>query len=411
MKAKNKNWLFTFSGWQIMIAFFMTNCQLPIANSQTLPLDSVLARIEKNNPSLLSYQNKILSANEMAKGVKSWMPPTLSLEFDSNTVGISQMLPNPRKQNAKKDYLKSLAALESNDASYLKNQFFSAAKIAYYERYISERKSKVLEENIRLLKMMLEISELQIAYNKSDLQSVYRAQAKLHSQESMLMEEKGMIQEATSALNYLMNENLENSFAIDTAILLKRYSTQTPDTTKESLESRRSDIQKMNNSITSMQLNKKVIMAQANPDFGVMVERNNTYTNKHPFMLGLTMTIPILPWVSKMYKSEARAMDFQISAMEQEKTGMLNMASQMVRMKLIKLNSAYHILDNYTDKIIPAYTKNLEVNLLAYQQNTSELLRALMAWDDLQMAKMEYMEKLETTLKTEAEFEKELENK
>ena len=258
---------------------------------------------------------------------------------------------------------------------------------------------------------MLEISELQIAYNKSNLQSVYRAQAKLHSQESMLMEEQGIIQEATSALNYLMSENLENTFSIDSVISLKKYAAQTPDTSKEALESKRSDIQKMNNSIYSMRLNKKVTMAEANPDFGVMVERNNTYTNRHPFMLELTMTIPILPWVSKMYKSEVRAMDFQINAMEQEKTGMVNMASQMVRMKLIKLNSEYHILDNYTDKIIPAYSKNFEINLLAYQQNTSELLQALMAWDDLEMAKMEYLDFLQTTLKTEAELEKELENK
>ncbi|TAL56854.1 MAG: TolC family protein [Bacteroidetes bacterium] len=379
--------------------------------AQILSLDTILSRIEKNNSSILSYQNKILSANEMAKGVKSWMPPTLSLQFDSATIGISQMLPNPRKQNAKVDYLKSLATLESNDASYLKNQFFTSAKIAYYERYVSEKKSIVLKENLHLLKLMLEISELQIAYNKSNLQSVYRAQAKLYSQESMLKEEQGMIQEATSVLNYLMNENLENVFAIDSVMLLKKYTMQPPDTSKETLESKRSDIQKMNNSITSMQLNKKVIMAQSNPDFGVMVERNNTYTNRHPFMLELTMTIPILPWVSKMYKSESRAMDFQINAMEQEKAGMINMASQMAKMNLIKLHSAYQIVDNYTDKIIPAYAKNFEVNLLAYRQNTGDLLKVLMAWDDLQMAKMEYLDFLETTLKTEAELEKVLENK
>ncbi len=410
MKTLNRNWQFTVGGLQIMIAILIANCQLPIANCQTIPLDSVLSRIEKNNPSILSYQNKILSANEMAKGVKSWMPPTLSLEFDSATVGISQMIPNARKQNAKKDYLKSLAALESNDASYLKNQFFAAAKTAYYERYIAERKSKVLKENLRLLQLILDISELQIAYNKSDLPSVYRAQAKLNTQESMLTEEQGMIDEATAALNYMMNENLSNNFSIDTVIALQKYTDQTPDTTKETLESKRSDIQKMNNSINSMELNRKLTMAQAHPDFGVMVQRNNTYTNRHPFMLGLTMTVPILPWVSKEYKSEARAMDFQIDAMQQQKTGMMNMASRMVRMNLIKLRSNYHILDNYSEKIIPAYTKNFEVSLLAYQQNTGELLPVLMAWDDLQMAKLQYLDILETTLKTEAELEKELES-
>ena len=412
----NKNIPIKVVRWKIIhvYAFFffiIANSYINISLSQTLSLDSVLNHIEKNNTSILSYQNKILAAKEMAKGAKSWMPPTLSLEFDSATIGISQMLPNTRKQNAKKDYLKSLATLESNDASYLKNKFFEAAKIAYYERYISEKKAKVLQENIRTLKLMIEISELQIAYNKSNLQSVYSALAKLYTQESMFMEEIAMIEESTIALNYLMNENLENKFAIDSIIYLKNYISNTPDTSRETLEYNRSDIQKMNNSIYSMELNKKVSMAESNPDFGVMVERNNTPTNKHPFMVGLTMTIPILPWTSKMYKSEIRAMDFQISAMEQEKHGMLNMASQMIKMKLVKLNSNYNIIDNYTDRIIPSYNKNFEINLLAYQQNTSELLTVLMAWDDLQMAKMDYLDILENTLKIEAEFEKELENK
>lgn len=377
-------------------------------SGQHYTLEFVLSKIDAQNPMLASFKNKANAADALVKGAKSWMPPTLSLEYDSTTLGLLQMLPNPKKQNAKKKYLSSLSQLEINDADYLRNQLFALAKKNYYERFISEKRLTVLNENIKLYEMIIEISQMQISFNKSDLSSVYRAQGKLSTLENMRIKEDAMIKESTIALNYLMNEDLSSSFLIDTSITLKGYTMQSLDTSKESIEYRRSDIQKINNSIASMKLNKDLMLAESNPDFGVKFERKNLFSSPHPFMLEVMMTIPILPWVAKEYKSGARSMDFQITAMEQEKESAIKMADQMARMNLIKYVSAYKALENYNNKIIPAFKKNLDVIMLSYQQNTDELFRVLMAVDDLQMSQMDYLNQLQQAFISQNEFEKEL---
>ena len=94
--------------------------------------------------------------------------------------------------------------------------------------------------------------------------------------------------------------------------------------------------------------------------------------------------------------------------MEQNKQNMINMAKQMIKINLIELESEYKELDNYTQLVIPAYKKSLDANLLSYSQNTNDLNMTLMAWDDLQMAQMEYLKHLDTYFTTQAQYEKEV---
>ena len=117
------------------------------AKAQTLPLDSVLSRIEKNNPALLSYTNKINSANELVNSANSWMPPMVGIQLGDNPYSFDfknnsynamlfaeQWIPNGKKIQGNQNYLKSIAPIKNNEYEYLKNQFFSIAKQKYYHR-------------------------------------------------------------------------------------------------------------------------------------------------------------------------------------------------------------------------------------------------------------------------------------
>jgi cobalt-zinc-cadmium efflux system outer membrane protein len=121
-----------------------------------------------------------------------------------------------------------------------------------------------------------------------------------------------------------------------------------------------------------------------------------------------TMTIPSAPWSARSYKSEVRALDYRISAMEQDKKNMVNMAMQMIKMYLIELESENRELDNYADKVIPSYKKSLDASILAYGQNTNDMNMTLMAWDDLLMSQTEYLKHLDNYFRIQTEYEKEL---
>ena len=98
--------------------------------SQVLPLDSVLTRIEMNNPALLSFINKINAADELANGARALPAPKAGVMFDENPyelgfgskaidITVSQNFPNTKQLNAKEDYLKSLSDIQLKDGEQL----------------------------------------------------------------------------------------------------------------------------------------------------------------------------------------------------------------------------------------------------------------------------------------------------
>ena len=163
----------------------------------------------------------------------------------------------------------------------------------------------------------------------------------------------------------------------------------------------------MNNMVNSMKLNQNVIASRSKPVFGMKVEHFAIPNNPDKFSVMGTMTIPFVPWAARGYESEGKALNYKITAVEQEKQQMINMASQMIKMLVIEMNSEYQEIDNYKTKVIPAYQKSMDAYILAYGQNTSNLFMILMAYDDLQMAQMEYIKHLGILLKVQVDYEKE----
>ena len=123
------------------------------------------------------------------------------------------------------------------------------------------------------------------------------------------------------------------------------------------------------------------------------------------------MTFPMVPWASKMYRSETKSIGFQIQSMEQEKQTMQLMAKKMSAEKNTMLNYESAQYQSFIKNIIPAYENNLQANLLAFKQNTGDFFVLLDAWEMLLMKKLESYDKLLNILKLEAEYEYEMEIK
>ena len=412
MKELIKNILFI----SIILCYGRANTVL----GQTLKISEVLTKIEENNSALLSYQNKILAANELVNGAGAWMPTKVSTEWDmipysldykmsQLRLAVMQDIPSYKKIKAKENYLSSIANIEKNQGGVKKNEFFTLAKDAYNKRYIAEKRISILTESINIMKTMIVLAEKQMAIAKGDLATVYRLKARLTQNESMLVHEQNMVRAETTILNYLMNVDINQTFEIDTAGLLKNYRMLNANMKMDSLDCKRSDLMRMTSEINSMKLNQTLVSLNKRPTYQIQLT-NFTRFGGRPDMFAImgSVFLPIVPWASKGYKSEVKSMSYSIKAMEQTKQNMLSMAQQMIKMSLIELESEYKELDNYKNLVIPAYKKSLDANLLAYSQNTNDLSMTLMALDDLQMAHMEYLKHLDTYLKIQAEYEKEM---
>ncbi len=411
----------------LTIALLFCLFSIQAQDTTYISLDKLLQQVETNYPSIIQYQYNIQSIQAKADGAKSWMPPTFStgiMRFPyivtmikdkndpMNQAGIAfsleQMIPNQSKLNAKKSYISSLAEIEKSKSEWTKNELRREAKILYYNRFVTEKKQLVLKESEEILQLLITTSEEKFSNNQSQLQTIYKAKARLAELNNMLLMLNGFIAESNIGLNILMVRDVNTSFRIDTLVVPKNYSINLADT---SSVSNRSDITALNKYIQSMKLEQKVMKIGNRPDFGVRAEHMQMFGMPNQWSVMGMMTIPIVPWSSKMYRSETKSIGFQIQSMELEKQTMELMAKRMLSDKLTMLSYENAQYQSYTKNIIPAYEKNLQANILAYKQNTGDYFVLLDAWEMLLMKKLEAYDKLFNILKLEAEYEYEKEIK
>ncbi len=222
----------------------------------------------------------------------------------------------------------------------------------------------------------------------------------------MLLMLDEMIAESNIGLNILMVREVNTPFQIDSTVSPHNYSFSITDTSRVA---NRSDITATSKYIQSMKLEQRVMKIGVRPDFGVRAEHMQMFGMPNQWSVMGMMTLPIVPWASKMYSSEVKSIDFQIQSMEQEKQTMELMATKMLAEKLIMLYYENVQYQNYIKNIIPAYENNLQANLLSYKQNTGDFFVLLDAWEMVLMKKIEAYDRLFNILKLEAEYEYERE--
>ena len=391
-------------------------------DTMRLSVLNVFTEIDGTYPQLKYYESKISSIRSLVEGAKAWMPPTVALALDrfpyqfsmikektpDNQAGImlsvQQMIPNPNKLNAKKEYLASLENVQHNDVEWQKNILHFTARLYYYRRYTAEQKLKLVKEYRELLNLLIKTAKDKYAYNQADLGTIFKAEAsqsELANMETMLFSQ---IAESNIGLNTLMSRDVNTAFLIDTVLTPKDYHSDYL-LALDSSQILRNDILSVQSQIQSMKLNQRWMATGSKPDFGIQLAHGQMFGMDNQFSIMGMITIPIVPWSSKMYKSEVKSMGFEIEAMQKEKSTMQLMARQMIREKITMLMYEKKQLDNYDKNVLPSYRKNLESNLLAYRQNTGNFFVLLDAWNMLLMKELERIDKLGQVFTVQSEYE------
>src|SRR5690606_37722689 len=178
----------------------------------------------------------------------------------------------------------------------------------------------VLRENIEIAETMLKLARIRYPYNQGSLGSIYKAEARLHEVENMIVMLEGDIEESSFRLKALMNLDHNELIMIDTATVV-RIGTEILDYDTADLRSERRDIRQMDRTIESMRLNQRLQSMGAKPDFKVRFEHMDPKGAGMPrqYSLMAMVTIPIAPWSSKMYRSETNAMKYEIEAMKRSR--------------------------------------------------------------------------------------------
>lgn len=393
-----------------------------------LPLDSVLIRIDQYNPLLKPYGSRAAAARAYAEGARSWMAPMVGVgtfmapypvqrimddrDKGYGMVSVEQDIPNPVKQRATQVYQQSKAAVEEAGRGITLNRLRSDAKQLYIDWLVLEKRRSVLTENRRILQLMKKLADIRYPYQQGSLGNVYKAEGRLYEVDNMVTMVEADIERKRIGLNTLMNRSKTESFQIDTTLRIAEPQIMLP--TTEAIGLARSDIRRIDRQIVSMQAGIEAQKAQARPDFRIRFDHMQPFAGVKSMMptqftlMGM-MSIPIVPWASRMYKAEIKGMQQDIEAMRYEREGMLQETQGMVAQMLNDIRTMRTQLANYESRIIPMLRKNYDTQLIAYEQNKGELPVVIDAWETLNMTQMDYLTRLGDYYRMIVNYERELE--
>ncbi|MBW3127329.1 TolC family protein [Hymenobacter profundi] len=399
-----------------------TQAQLP----EVLPLDTILARVERVHPRLRQYDAQAKAADAYAAGARVWMAPRVGagpfmVPYSANRRGedmgmqsggsvmvmAEQGLPNRARQRANESYLRSQANVDRETRAYTRNQLRADVKQNYYDWLMLQKKLHVLEKTERLMEFALRSIELRYKYGGEKLSDAYRAQAALQLHHVEEMELEGQLKERRANLNTLLVRDPQTLFYIDTTYHLRALD-RSLDTTE--LAQARSDVRALDQSLVRNQLQQQLERTAARPEFAVQAQHMqglgsmpNQYT-----VLG-TMSVPFVPWASRQYKANVAGMQLEAQALREQRADLLIQAAGKVEALNARRRAQYEQVLLYKENVLPAVLKSYRATLLAYEQNTETFSAVLQAWETLRNTRLAAVDQEQQLLQLQVEFEREQE--
>lgn len=386
---------------------------------QALPLDTILARIERSHPALKAPDARILELNTYATGTVTLPPPRVSGGFwmapynparwsegmGAFMVSGEQMLPNRKMQEAEGRYMASMSAMQGAEKGVMRNMLFAEAKSAWFNWLVLKRKIAVLDESKNLLRLMIESAKQRYQFNREKLGSIYKAEAELADLDRMRAMYAGEIRQQKTMLVSLMQFPVED-FEVDTVWQMPTLPAL-PDTT---LIAARSDIRAVEANLRTARLEQEFNRSKLKPEFGVRYDHMFAFGGQ-PWQFSLMgmVTVPIAPWANKDIKAKIEGIDFRLAAFEWEKASIANSVRGAAADRLVMMQTLQDQIERYENDIVPNQRKRFQSTLLAYEQNTDELFMALDAWLELKMSRLAQLDLLQQLLQAKTAYEKELE--
>jgi len=410
----------------ILLAFMVVKT---VAAQQVLTIQEIQSAIQTNHPALKMLDAEARSMNEEAKGAYSWMPPEVGAGFFQTPydpgrwksmngqpgmgafmISAQQMFPNKKRQNAEFAYMNAQSSVELQKKDVIVNELLFTARKNYYDWIVLEKKLKVLDENDKLLKFMIQSAEIRYKNGLGKISAYYKAKAALANVENMQLMLRNEINQKRIAINTVMNRSTETAFAVDTNYVWNNFNRAMFDSV--SLMKQRSDIKVIDRSIEVNKLERTAELAKLKPEFGIQYNHMTGWA-RQPLMFTVMgmVKIPLAKWSSKMNKAKAESLVWQNEALRNQQQMIINEAGGMADNSFTELELKKKQMKLYEEQIIPALRRNFQTMQLGYEQNTEELFELFDAWEALNMTQMEYFDQLQKGLQMQAELMKILEIK
>jgi len=393
---------------------------IPFLNVEAQSVDSLVAEAVRNNPLLKSIQFKITASDRRAESVNTLPAPNLSVEFsqiptnsinilnqsNSNNIALSQMFPLGGKLNAMADVERKNSLVEGTNYEIYRINLVAQVKMSYYTIWLIDRKIQVQRKTNAYINEVIKSIESSYYTNKVTQADVLSLQSEIASNETQLLILEKQKEAEIYKINKLLGRNLDSKEIQTPNDISEEILSSSQSKLEELLNSYNPVLKKMDNMIG---MNKAMIEANNReliPDLmvqgmfmrmpqGMILTAKSDLSMLEPktetmYSLMFSINLPFAPWSVNKYKAKEEELFAGISSIEYEKKDMQREMTSQLKAALVKYNTAVDLTKLYNEKVIPSYTKTVESQVSAFQNNKTGVTTVIDSYRMLLMQQMNY---------------------
>lgn len=418
-KLKNTLWnTINFSALSVLGLLIALSVKI---NAQSV--DSLVVEALKNNPQLKSLQYKITASEKRTESINTLPAPNLSVEFsqvptnsldilnqsNSNSIALSQMFPLGGKLNAMAEVERKNTLVEGNNYDIYKINLTAAVKMSYFTLWLIDRKIDVQKKNITLINDVIKSVESSYYTNKINQADVLTLESEIASNETQLLILEKQKEVEIYKLNKLLGRNLDSKeiytiedFSVDILSSSQSKLEELLGLSNPSLKKMDSMIEMTKAMINAN--NRELIpdlmvqgMFMRMPQGMILTSKTDlamlameTPKTEYMYSLMFSINLPFAPWSINKYKAKEEELYAGINSIEFEKNDMQREMTSQLKAALVKYNTAIDLINLYTEKVIPLYSKAAESQVSAYQNNRTGVATVIDSYRMLLMQQMNY---------------------
>jgi cobalt-zinc-cadmium efflux system outer membrane protein len=384
-----------------LLVFFQTTVALHAQD-----LDTLVNELLEKNPAILAARRavdaqraRVLPARTLPEPTVSFqtmgklIPPVLMAGDPSSArvFSFSQEVPFPGKLKLQGQMASAEADAQMWRYEEVRREMVAELKFAYYDLFLAQKLTDVVEDSRKLLQQFAEISESQYEVGKGAQQDVIKADVEISRLQDRLAGLERDRGSAQARVNTLLYRPADTPIVVPSEIPTPKPA-YTLDELYRKAESNNPQVRINQKEIERSEYDVALAKKAFYPDF----EGGFSYFNRRdlPGMYGLTFTakVPLYFWRKQRPELEAATS----SLLEQRRSYDNTLATLYFNLKdpFLKATTDAKLLDLYGNAIIPQATLALESSTSSYRVGTVDFLSVLSNQQTVLEYEMKYYEVL-----------------
>jgi cobalt-zinc-cadmium efflux system outer membrane protein len=364
-----------------------------------LELEEAVSQALQKNPEILAAKSVWLAKSKGVAAQATWPDPQFEIMYEQipqggnisdaqmKMYGVSQQIPFPGKLSLKRKYGEDVARAGFERYQAKIREIVDQVKEAYYSLYYIEQAIQTNQENAELLNKFKRIAEAKYVVGKASQHDVIRAKIELSLLQNDLLDLKQRRATAASALNTLLNEDLQRPVEMPSELKIADNNNSLAELTQEA-EKLRPEIKAVIKQLAASEKKASLAQMQFLPDFKVtLLQREVRNGGLDGWNARFMLNLPVWFW-SKT--SALEAANEERAATRQSYTGIKNKVLFEVKEAYLKVDEAERMVILFEETIVPQAKQALRAATIAYQADEVDFLTLISSQKTLEDSKLGY---------------------